>query len=547
VEPQQILSRLREQTSHFSVTQLASMALVFVLVVGVVAGSAWWLNTPDYVLLYDDMDAESASDMVNRLRALNVRYQLDPGGRAIRVPRDRVDELRLDLAATGLPSSGRIGFEIFDRTSFGATEFIEKVNYRRALEGEIARTIASLAEVSSARVHIAMGRDSLFGESRPAKASVVLTLRGTRPMPAATTAGIANLVAASVEGLRPDAVVVLDSRGRALSRPADDSDLPGVHLERQQRMEHEMATRVVGLLAPVVGADRVRVNVALTLDAQSRQETEERWDPETVVRSRQVSLDAVTTAGPASGVAGSRGNMPPPAAADQASAAPAAAAGSESTRNTETVNYEISRTTRQVIRPPGDIARISVAVIVDDGQTTRAGEDGRMQVVRVRRGADDLQKLHDLVAAAVGLDPARGDRLTVQNVPFEDMVFDDPEPAGVLARYAVPIQEGGRLITTLLIALAAFLLIGRPLLQRAGVRARPAAPVEDTPAASVAAPRTVADLERELEAQLDAAAADRAGGHRLLPVLTRKAAGFAEREPAGTARLLRSWMHEGER
>ena len=136
-----------------------------------------------------------------RLKAMKVPYQLDAGGRAIRVQSDRVDELRLELTSEGMPASGRIGFEIFDRTAFGATEFLEHVNYRRALEGEIARTVATLAEVSAARVHISMAKDSLFGEQRPAKASVVLKLRGHRPLAQPTVAGIANLVAASVEGL----------------------------------------------------------------------------------------------------------------------------------------------------------------------------------------------------------------------------------------------------------------------------------------------------------------------------------------------------------
>ena len=157
-----------------------SLVVSFVLVVGVVGGSAWWLNTPNYALLFADMDEDAAGQVVTRLKSMKVPYSLDEGGRAIRVPATRVDELRLDLTAQGLPSSGRVGFEIFDRTAFGATEFLEKVNYRRALEGEIARTISTIAEVGGARVHIAMGKDSLFGEPRPAKASVVLKLREGR-------------------------------------------------------------------------------------------------------------------------------------------------------------------------------------------------------------------------------------------------------------------------------------------------------------------------------------------------------------------------------
>src|SRR5262245_3392307 len=317
------------------------------------------------------MDEDAAGQVVTRLKSMKVPYSLDEGGRAIRVPSTRVDELRLDLTAQGLPSSGRVGFEIFDRTAFGATEFLEKVNYRRALEGEIARTIGTIAEVGGARVHIAMGKDSLFGEPRPAKASVVLKLRDSRGLSPASIAGIANLVAASVEGLRPEAVVILDNMGRPLSRPGetDDEVMGAGQIERQQRLEHDMSTRLIALLEPVVGDGRVRVNVALKLNPRSRELTEERWDPNTVIRSRQTSADVanmaaatstVTTPAPtvAGGVAGARGNLPTPPPAAAATPAPAAVApsGVGSSRNTETTNYEVSRTTSHTVEPPGDVA-----------------------------------------------------------------------------------------------------------------------------------------------------------------------------------------------
>src|SRR5687767_1681178 len=171
MDPQQIMSRLKVLFASFHPAQLASLVAAFVLVVGIVIGSAWYLNTPSYGLLFSDMDPETAGEIVARLKTLKVSYQLDAGGRAIRVPMERVDELRLELTSQGLPASGRVGFELFDRTAFGATEFLEQVNYRRALEGEIARTIATITEVSNARVHIAMGKETLFGEPRPAKAS----------------------------------------------------------------------------------------------------------------------------------------------------------------------------------------------------------------------------------------------------------------------------------------------------------------------------------------------------------------------------------------
>ena len=162
MNPEQIFSHLKRLVSALSAKQLVGLGVVFLAVVGVVVGSAYWLSTPNYTLLVSDMDSETASSVVTRLKNAKVQYQLDDGGRTVRVPAERADELRLEFASNGLPSAGRIGFEIFDRTAFGTTEFLEHVNYRRALEGELARTISTLSEVASARVHIAMAKDSLF-------------------------------------------------------------------------------------------------------------------------------------------------------------------------------------------------------------------------------------------------------------------------------------------------------------------------------------------------------------------------------------------------
>jgi flagellar M-ring protein FliF len=539
-----LLSQLKAFTSKFTLTQLITLGTAFVLVVAIVAGSAWWLNRGEWVLLFDDMDSESAAQVVTRLKSMKVPYQLDGGGRAIRVRSESVDELRIDLSSQGMPASGRIGFEIFDRTAFGATEFLEKVNYRRALEGEIARTIATIAEVSSARVHIAMGKDSLFGEPRPAKASVVLKLRGQRPPAASTITGISNLVAASVEGLRPEAVVILDSFGRPLARPSeDDSDpLGAAQLERQQRLERDLSTRVIALLEPVVGTDRVRVNVALKLNPQTSEETEERWDPNTVIRSRQITSDQATTPGALGQVAGARSNLPPQPSDPKTPAVPIA--GSGTSRTAETTNYEISKTTRHVLRPPGDIARLSVAVILDDDQQQKKDKDGNATTVRVARNRDELQKIHGLVAAAVGFDMMRGDQLTVENVSFDEPPVDD-EPSSMFIRYAPQISEFTRLMTVVLIGLAGFFFVVRPLMRAGGLIGKPAEPAPDV-TVEVQRPRTVAELQDEIEAEIDAQVAEKASTNLKLPVLTKKVSALTQKEPDQVAKLLRGWIRDAE-
>jgi flagellar M-ring protein FliF len=555
VDPQQLLARLRALTAAFSTTQLVTLVGTFVLVVGIVAGSAWWLNAPTYVLLYSDMDAESAQQVVTRLKAQNIPYQLDQGGRGIRVPQDRVDELRLELSAESLPASGRVGFELFDRTQFGATQFLEQVNYRRALEGEIARTLGSIAEVSSARVHIAMGKDTLFGDPRPAKASVVLKLRGTRPPSAATIAGISNLVASSVEGLRPEAVVILDSYGRPLARPQDSEADPlgTAHMERQQRLEREMSARVVALLEPVIGPDRVRVNVAIKLDPQSLEETEERWDPQTVVRSRQATADQQNAANGLATVAGSRGNAP--VNPDAPPPPQQAIAGPTTSRSSETTNFEVSRTTRHMVQPRGDISRLSVAVILDDDQVPKQNEDGSTAVLRKPRSREELQKIQALVAAAVGLETDRGDHLTVENVSFDEPAVEQGPPPSVLEKYSPQIWEGSRIAAVAVIGILALFIFVRPLMRKAGIS--PAARNKELAAASAAVPamampaagqgpRTVAELESEIDEELNAITAQYAESRRL-PVLTRRVSAVTINEPESVAKLLRQWIADTER
>jgi flagellar M-ring protein FliF len=567
VDFQNVLNRLRSLSGNFTTGQLVSLAASFILVVGIVAGSAFWLNQPNYALLFADMDQEAAGQVVARLKSLKVPYVLDQGGRSIRVQASRVDELRLELTAQGLPSSGRVGFEIFDRTAFGATEFLEQVNYRRALEGEIARTISTIGEVSGARVHIAMGKDSLFGEKRPAKASVVLKLRDQRGLSPATVVGISNLVAASVEGLRSESVVILDSAGRPLSRPEAENDALGaVQLERQQKLETDMATRVIALLEPVVGEGRVRANVALALDPRTREITEDTFDPNTVVRSRQTSADVANMGLVAGGIAGTRGNLPtaapaqpnapgnpqstaptPPAQAVQAATATASSVPGSS-RTTETTNYEISRTTSRTIAPPGDVSRMSVAVILDDNHVAKPDAEGKPVMTRVSRTPEELQKLQALVAAAVGLDPERGDQITVENIPFDEPFAGEPPTPTFWIRYGPSVLDGARTMSVLLIGLAAIFFVVRPMMRRAGV-AVPALAAAGAGAATPALdrPRTVAELESEIEAQVEAAIAGKAPEGRKLPVLTRKASAFASKEPENTAKLIRSWMTEAER
>jgi flagellar M-ring protein FliF len=569
--PQQLLARLRAQFGSLTTTQLATLVVAFLAVAGLVSGSAWFMSRPTYALLFADMDPESAAEVIAKLDAQKVKYQLDAGGRNVRVPADDVDKLRLELTAQGLPTTGRVGFEIFDRTAFGATEFQEHVNYRRALEGEIARTIATLQEVASARVHIALAKESLFGSrDQPAKASVVLKLRSARPLAPATIQGITNLVAQSVEGLRADAVVVMDSFGHALARPPapdDDTPLGSAETERQQRVEQHLASTIVSLVEPIVGPNRVRANVAVRLSSASEERTEEKWDPTApVIRSKQETSDITPAAGALGGVAGARGNLPPPTPASPAGTpAPTptpAAPANVASRTSNTTNWEISRTTVHTIRPRGDIARMSVAVVVDDDVVTGTDKEGKPTQKPKPRSAAELQKLQSIVASAVGIDSTRGDQLTVENIAFEQPAVEEIPAPSFIERYGDGIGSAGRMLTVLAVAGLLIFFVLRPLIGQIGsapaaARALPAGsgaavaavplPPGQLPAAAAAPLRTVAEMEGEIEAQLDAAAQQKSLDTLRMPVLARKASAIVKAEPESAARLVRGWLNEEER
>ena len=553
MNPEQILAHLKRLSSTLTPRQIATLAGVFVAVVGLVAGSAYWINTPSYTLLYSGLDAESAAAVITRLKDDKVPYVLDDGGTAVRVPVERVDELRLNMASEGLPTTGRIGFEVFDRTAFGTTESLEQVTCRRGLEGELARTISTIAEIASARVHIAPAKDSLFTEDvQQAKASVVLKLRSKRPLAASTVAGIAGLVAGSVESLRPESVVILDTFGRPLSQVvmSDEEAAAGLPVERQQKLERDLSAKVVALIEPVAGVGHVRANVSVRLTGNSEEQTEERWDPTTVIRSRQSTSDS--GGGPASvGIAGARANAVPglnQTPRGVVASPPPVLAG----RSTETVNYEVNKLTRHTLAPPGQLARLSVAVIVDDEHTVAKDDaSGQPEATSKPRSPEDIERIQRLVAAAIGLDPARGDQVTVENIAFDEAPGDaTPDAQSWWRRIPPQLQNSApqlvRLVGVLLLTTLAFTMVLRPMV-RAAFPADAGSSGLQLPSSFAQPVRSVADLEGEIEARLDAGLAPPSPEAQRLPALTKRIAKKATEEPELMARLVRSLLVDEER
>jgi flagellar M-ring protein FliF len=543
---EQFFARLKNAFNALSGKQLGTMAVAFVLVVGLTIGSAYWLNQPTYGVLFADMDPEAASTMTSKLKTAKVDYALDQGGRTIRVPLARVDELRLQFASDGITGMARPGFDLFDGVSFGVTDFQEHVNYRRALEGELARTIGTISEVAGARVHIAMPQPSLFTSSeQPTKASVILKLRGNRALAPSTITAITGLVAASIEQLRPEHVVIVDNYGRPLSKPSQEDDGSGAApVERQQRIEHDLTSRVVALLEPIVGVGHVRVNVSAKLNTGSEEQTEERFDPNPILRSTKTSTTSSGMPLVAQGVAGVASNLPPDPARPPATTPPAAAPGaSANSHREETLNYDLSKVTRHTLQPRGDIKRLSVAVLLDDVRQPSAVQNGEPASATVKpRTPEDLQKIQGLVSAAVGFDSERGDQITVENIAFEETPVQEVGPGpGVWQQYGPQAFEALRIVGVVVLGTLAIFMVIRPMV-RSTLTATPVAkgalaPAHVAGAVGAGMPRTVQDLEAEMDAQMSSDTLK-------MPMMTRRMAALTQKEPESAARLLRTWLNQ---
>jgi flagellar M-ring protein FliF len=379
-----------------------------------------WSQQPDMQVLFANLTQEDAGAIVEKLKESKVPYEVGAGGGSIFVPSAQVHDLRLQLAGQGLPHGGGVGFEIFDRTTVGMSEFVQKLNYRRALQGELARTIAQMPEVERARVHLAVPERRLFSsEQDKPRASVVLSLKRSGSLSKAQVQGVVHLVASSVEGLQPQHVTVVDGHGRMLSEASDDGPtrLSGSQLEYQRSIEKDIETRIQTMLERIVGASKAVVRVSSVLDFRQVELTEERFDPNgQVVRSEQRNQEKANgTSGQAGGVPGVGSNVPSGQVAQPAQSS----SNSTQTKN-ETLNYEISRTVSRIIEPTGTIKKLSVAVLVDGTyEAAKAGEGtGEAKRKYAPRADAEMKQIEEIVKKAMGYSAERQDQVEVVNVPF---------------------------------------------------------------------------------------------------------------------------------
>jgi flagellar M-ring protein FliF len=369
------------------------VAVLVAVVVGVVM-----VSRAGYSVLYSGLAPEEAGKVLEKLEQRNISYRLGAGGGTIMVPTGKVHSARIELASDGLPRSGTVGFEIFDKTVFGMTEFLQKVNYRRALEGELSQTIMQMQEVEGVRVHIVVPENALFKEDQqPATASVVLRNNPARALSQRNIEGIAYLVASSVEGLEPDRVTIIDSRGTLLSRGFPDG---GGHasdgLELKQNVESYLEDKAQTLLDGVLGPGTSVVRISAILNMERIERSVETYDPETaVIRSEE----RIETAG----------------------------GDGQSRSETSVTNYEFDRSVESIAGEVGNIERLTVAVMVDGRYETSTGANGEATQTFVPRNDEELAKLAGIVKSAVGFDPKREDALEIASIAFDRSFLEEQE------------------------------------------------------------------------------------------------------------------------
>jgi flagellar M-ring protein FliF len=416
-----------------------------------------WIQKADFQVLYSNLSQEDAGRIVEELQSKKIPYELVSAGTVL-VAAEKVHEIRLELAGQGLPQGAGVGFEIFDNTSFTTSEFVQKLNYKRALEGELSRTIRSLSGVQQSRVHLVMPDKSVFAfqESRPeTTAAVFITLQNGRTLSSNEIQGIVHLVSSSVEDLDAGSITVVDNKGELLTRPSSDSmlSLSGSQMEYQQAFETNTMTKILSMLEPVVGKGKIQAKVSAAFNFTRSEKTEEKYDPDgIVVRSEQKSTEKSST-GFSGGVPGVSTN----------SAGGSSSGGSTglSQKQDEMINYETSKTITRVINSPVALERLTVALVIDGILTSQKETVENADQYDVRSD-EDIKYYEDIVKKTIGFTEDRGDEISLSVMPFKK-----PEviEVGEIDKDYLPlILTILKYFVPIVIALMFFLLIVKPLI-----------------------------------------------------------------------------------
>ncbi len=476
----------RENTFTTTLTRLRANPKIPLLIaaaaaVAILVALMLWAKSPDYRVLYSNLNDRDGGDIVTQLTQLNIPYRFADNGGALLIPADKVHETRLRLAQQGLPKGGAVGFELLDQEKFGISQFSEQVNYQRALEGELARTIGTLGPVLNVRVHLAMPKPSLFvREQKSPTASVTLALQPGRALDDGQINAIVYMVSSSVAGLPPANVTVVDQTGRLLTQSdSAGRDLNAAQLKFTNEVENRFQRRIETILAPMVGSGNVHAQVTAQVDFASREQTDEEYKPnqaanQGAVRSQQVSTSEQLGGTNVGGVPGALSNQPsatPVAPIEVPQATPAAGAGaaanaakqtatSSNSRHAQTTNFEVDRTIRHTQQQAGMVQRLSVAVVVNYG-SDKAGKP-------IALSKDQLAQVESLTREAMGFSTVRGDTLNVVNTPFNatDDASGSNLPFWQQPSFFDQLLNIGRYLLILLVAWILWRKLVRPLIAK---------------------------------------------------------------------------------
>ncbi len=508
-------------------------------------------SAPAMSPLFTGLSSTDGQAMEQRLAAHGVSYQVSSDGSTILVPADQLDKLRMQMSTLGPPATGRMGWKLFDKPNWSGSDFSEKVDYQRALEGELEETIDTISEVEESRVHLVLPHDSLFtDEQRQGKAAVVLRLRGRLSNDAVI--GIERLVSGAVDDLPPKNVTIIDADTGAPLVPRE-SDSNGIDAPR---MEAALARKIVDTLAPVVGASHVRASVTVERDPSSAESTQEVYDPANpVVLTSQVSQET-SAVNVTQGVPGTSSNVP------KAGAKPPAAKQAKTQTLpqgtlSESKTYAVSKTVSHTVEPAGRIERIDAAVIVDDATETKM-VNGHAVEARVKRTPEEMQQIDALTKAAIGFDAKRGDEVVVQNLSFVALPVPKVEPLPLperVLRLTNQWMSVLRIAGLFLLFGLAYLLLLRPLqkLLMASLRQapQPAAALGTgaaTAAGAAASPSAAAALAAK-DDEVEAFVSELEGANsevKRVVMLKRNLVDKVKSEPEASSRLLENWIRQGK-
>lgn len=553
-EGKNVLTQVRAFFARLTVSQKLFLALAVALAMAAVLVVVKVAGTVGYGVLYSNLNIKDSGVIIEKLKEKKVLYRVEGGGTIIRIPENRIGEMRIELAADGLPEGGGVGFEIFDKTSMSTTDFVQSINYVRALEGELARSIAQIREVMSAKVHVTPSKQSVFIEDqRPAKASVVLKLKPGAMLSGSIVPAITHLVAQSVEGLMPENIAIIDVYGRLLSRPRGESDdydaAAGEQMVHQKRMEESYTRQIVDLLEPIVGPGKVRADVRLNLDFSKVEMKEESVDPNAVAKISEQS-ETSSSSGPSTssgGVPGVASNVV--AVGGGGSTAANATSPAKSKSEKSIINYEVTKKVTHTVRPVGEIRNLSAAVVVDDASNVKL-TDGKLQRTSRARSAAELEKLRKLVQASLGFNQARGDTIEVTNLSFDTASETESDYETSRERSSELVRTIVTYASWLIGLLLLFFLLLKPMARRLGVIFRRGGSLGTTEMMEI--PRFDGGKMAELQEAKDAVEIEKEllekykqpKEAKKMAIIRDRVKEFAQKEPDAAASLIRSFLME---